>query len=161
MASGKEKNTGLIWILVGAGVILIGLAFIQKKPQENSVRMEATIPAVPSPSAEDMQKKALQMATSIDHVQIPVMVTSPSGEEGPFAIQVYSFQDKIKADIALSKLKEQGYPAYILVSDLGDKGIWHRVRIGSFKNEDEAQQLLQKIRDEFQSGIVVKQPLRF
>jgi cell division septation protein DedD len=52
-------------------------------------------------------------------------------------------------------LKEKGYKAYILVSDLGARGIWYRVRVGPFTDEAEARKTLESITQEFKSGIIV------
>ena len=59
------------------------------------------------------------------------IVTSPvNGKEEGITIQVYSFQDRNRAATALQTLKNSGYQAFLVVSDLGEKGVWYRVRSG-------------------------------
>ncbi len=58
-----------------------------------------------------------------DPVPPMAIVTSPvDGHEAGFTIQVYSFQDKNRAETALQALKNSGYQAFLIVSDLGEKG---------------------------------------
>jgi cell division septation protein DedD len=38
------------------------------------------------------------------------------------------------------KLRREGYQAYVLSSQIEEK-IWHRVRVGQFANQQEAQEL--------------------
>lgn len=82
----------------------------------------------------------------------PLKVTA---NKPAYAIQVYSFQDKKRAESALAKLKAKNYKGYIMESDLGQRGIWFRVRIGSFATEEEAKSLLDAIKTDFKSGIIV------
>ena len=72
-----------------------------------------------------------------------------------FAIQVFSFKDKVRADAALKQLKDKGYPAYVMMSDLGPRGVFYRVRVGSFVTEGEAEKSLEAVARDFKSGIIV------
>ncbi|MCD4786634.1 MAG: SPOR domain-containing protein, partial [Desulfobacterales bacterium] len=45
-------------------------------------------------------------------------------------IQVASLKDSKDADEMVARLKKKGYPAYRTSSNIPEKGIWHRVRIG-------------------------------
>lgn len=98
--------------------------------------------------------------TKQDPVTSPSIVTSPQdGKEAGFTIQVYSFQDQQRAAKALESLKASGYKAFQEVSDLGEKGVFYRVRIGGIKDEAQAQSTLLEIRKNYQSGFIVK-PLK-
>ena len=83
---------------------------------------------------------------------MPLQVLPPKDS---FAVQVYSFKDKARADAAIEKLKAKGYKSYIMVSDLGARGVWYRVRVGSFGTEEEARTELDAITVDFKSGIIV------
>jgi cell division septation protein DedD len=106
------------------------------------------------------QKSAVSVAAPVtekDPVPSPAIVTSPEhGKEAGFAVQIYSFKDQKKADVALANLKKDGYKAYVEISDLGEKGTWYRVRIGGLASEVEAKMLLETIRKSFNSGIIIK-----
>ena len=63
-------------------------------------------------------------------------------------IQVASFKDLKDADELVAKLEKRGYPAYSISCNIPDKGIWHRVRIGYFKDKAEAGSTLRKLKKE-------------
>ena len=63
-------------------------------------------------------------------------------------IQVASFKDSKDADEMVAKLRKKGYPAYRISSNIPEKGIWHRVRIGYFKDKAEAGSTLKNLKKE-------------
>ena len=73
-----------------------------------------------------------------------------------FTIQVYSFQDKNRAEASLQVLKNNGYKAFLAMSDLGKKGVWYRVRVGGIANEATATKMLDEIRKKYNSGFILK-----
>ena len=70
-------------------------------------------------------------------------------------IQVASLKDSKDADEMVAKLKKKGYPAYSISSNIPEKGIWHRVRIGYFKDKAEAGSTLNKLKKEKYGPILV------
>jgi len=48
----------------------------------------------------------------------------------------------------VARLKKKEYPAYRILSNIPEKGIWHRVRIGYFKDKAEAGGTLDKLKKE-------------
>ena len=141
-----DSSKGLWWVLVlvVAGVALF-LFSLQGKPQSpQSVSLQEVFKQRPAEGQKDP-------------VPSPAIVTNPeNGHEAGFAVQVYSFQDRSRADKALAQLKEAGYKAFMEVSDLGAKGTWYRVRIGSLENETQAKAMLEEIRKNYKSGFIVK-----
>ena len=84
-------------------------------------------------------------------------VVSPvNGHGAGLTIQVYSFQDRNMAEAALQALKNSGYQAFLVMSDLGEKGDWYRVRVGGIANEAEARKMLGEIRKNYNSGVILK-----
>lgn len=75
-----------------------------------------------------------------DRAQLP-----PSGERaeagsaGEFQIQVASFRDQGEADAYVGELRLRGHRAYREAARVPNRGIWHRVRIGPFKDKFKAQ----------------------
>lgn len=104
------------------------------------------------------QKSSVNAEAVKDPIPSPAIVTSPEhGKETGFSVQVYSFLDQKRADTALAKLKNAGYSnAYIEISDLGEKGTWYRVRIGSLGSNAQAEAMLEIIRKSFNSGFIIK-----
>ena len=139
----------MVLVLVAAGAVILFLSLKQNNPSSNNkVVMQEVFDQKPATGSPVVQK---------DPVPSPAIVTSPvQGKEAGFAVQVYSFKDEKRADAALENLKSKGFKAYIEISDLGEKGTWYRVRIGSLENEAEAKAMLETIRKNFKSGIIVK-----
>lgn len=134
------KNTWWIFLLIVAGGIIFFLSLHPNKPQsDQGVVLKDIFP-----------KKA-------DSVLPMAIVTSPvNGHEAGFIIQVYSFQDKNRAQTALQALKNSGYQAFLIISDLGEKGVWYRVRVGGIGDEAAARKMLDEIRKNYNSGVILK-----
>lgn len=151
----QSKNWRLPSLLVAVGLVIFFITFKQNTPSHKIVLQEVfaqkpfAAPTIPSGESPTIRK---------DPVPSPAIVASPGqGRQAGFAVQVYSFQNQKKADVALVNLKNSGYTnAYMIVSDLGEKGVWYRVRIGGLQSEDEAQVLLETIRKNYNSGFIIK-----
>lgn len=162
--AGKLKDTWFIWALLIVAAVFAVLAFSKSKPKEEAQTQDvladkaqpaqtAAAPAVgikPDHSPTDMKEIATKKAASA--VVMPPQQVTPTAS---FAVQVYSFKEKARAEAALKALKDKNFKAYIMVSDLGPRGIWYRVRVGSFDNEAEVQRALEAITKDFKSGIIV------
>ncbi len=156
MAADKSKEMWLIVALVVVAGVFAVMSFTKDKPKASSATSgDVLADKTPSPLKQDH--------TPEDQAAVTAMKVKPAIVEAPkvipsslsFAVQVYSFKDKARADAALEKLKAKGYKAYVMISDLGARGIWYRVRVGSFANEVEAKDSLDAIIAEFKSGIIV------
>ena len=150
------KNTWWIILLILAGGIIFFLSLHPNKPQNdqgvvlNDIFHQQVTNTVSSSVAVVPSKKA-------DPVPPMAIVTSPvDGHEAGFAVQVYSFQSKERAQTALQTLKASGYQAFLIMSDLGEKGLWYRVRVGGIANEAAARRMLDEIRKNYNSGIILK-----
>lgn len=150
--SNSNKSVWAIIILVVLGGVFLLLATKPNTVSSEKVTMENVVTqpvaSIPAKSLENQK----------DPVPSPAIVTSPDhGVEAGFAVQVYSFKDQKRANTALDNLKKNGYSnSYIEISDLGVKGTWYRVRIGGLKDETQATEMLESIRKNFNSGILVK-----
>jgi len=149
-----KNETWLIALIVIVAGVLVALSFTR-----NKAAMQAPAGTVadvknikPDHSAADMQKiSATQPSAAI--VEMPKTVFSREA----FAVQVFSFKEKGRADAALKLLRDKGYTAYIMMSDLGPRGVFYRVRVGSFASEAEAKKSLEAISRDFKSGIIVSE----
>ncbi len=151
-----KNETWLIALIVLVAGVLIVLSFSRNKPEKQvpaPVAVAADIKNIkPDHSTADMQKiSAAKPAPAI--VEMPKTVVSRDA----FAVQVFSFKEKGRADAALKLLKDKGYTAYIMMSDLGPRGVFYRVRVGSFASEAEAKKNLENISKDFKSGIIVSE----
>ena len=163
--SNPLKSVWLAVVLVAAGVVIFYLSFGQKQEQPQGVVLQEIFnqkPAAanggqfPAGMSAPAQVPAAE-AKSADPVKAPAIVTDPDhGHEAAYAVQVYSFQDKARAERALENLKSSGYKAFLVVSDLGEKGIWYRVRVGGLADEQAARAMLDDVRKNYKSGFIVK-----
>jgi cell division septation protein DedD len=136
------KNTWWIFLLIAAGGVILFLSLYANKPQSDQ--------GVVLNDLFHQPPKAGPVA--------PVVVeSSPVVRHGAgFTIQVYSFLDKDRAQAALQTLKNRGYQAFLMVSDLGKKRAWYRVRIGGIPDEAAARKMLDEIRQNYNSGFIVQ-----
>ncbi len=73
------------------------------------------------------------------------VVRVKSGQGGQFSVQVGAYPDVKEASYRVEEWKAKGYPAFMMIADLGEKGHWYRVRIGGFGSEGEAGTYLEDI----------------
>ena len=77
----------------------------------------------------------------------PTPAPAPAQADGQrFTVQVASYPEREMADEEVKKMKKLGYAAFIVSTDLADKGVWYRVRLGSFTNKAPADRLAGQLR---------------
>jgi DedD protein len=59
-------------------------------------------------------------------------------EKGKFTLQLSSFQDKQEAEAFLGSVKAAGYQAYVTEAEVSGKGTFYRVRLGTYRSLDAA-----------------------
>ncbi len=106
-----------------------------------------TIPVVPLPAGTLLtatpvttqpKDELSQMAAQVARVPQDA-APAPSGSEGGYLVQVASFKDQEDADEFVGELRRRGHKAFRVAANVPGRGIWHRVRIGSFKTRYEAE----------------------
>lgn len=70
-----------------------------------------------------------------------------SGEAARYAIQVGSFPNLDEANASVARWKERGYPAYMMIADIPDRGRWYRIRIGGFESRTDAEAYMNELTD--------------
>jgi len=77
--------------------------------------------------------------------------------KGPvYTVQIASVKELKSADKLVGDLVKKGYPAYRASGEVQGKGIWHRIRIGEFRERSEAEGLLASLGKDKIKGIIVK-----
>ena len=94
---------------------------IEKEPSV-ATKPKQTVPKQPQPKKE------------------PVSSAS-STPKARYTLQVASYPDKDGAEQDVKKLKQSGFAAFIVSADVPGKGVWYRVRLGSFSNKASAEKL--------------------
>ena len=64
-----------------------------------------------------------------------------------YTVQTASYPERQLAQDEVRRLKKRGFAAFIISSELSGKGVWHRVRLGSFSNKAAAEKLQKTIHE--------------
>jgi cell division septation protein DedD len=108
---------------------------------------KASAPSVREPEPSTTKQAAPKAASN----------TNPekASDTGYFAVQVASVQDLKGADKLVAELRDKGYHAYRVRSEVGGKGVWYRIRVGGFEDRNAAANMLKKLKDDKYGGMVV------
>ncbi|NIO05160.1 MAG: hypothetical protein GTN74_11285 [Proteobacteria bacterium] len=90
--------------------------------------------------AKEAKKRERTQGTDT-HVRVMKGQPKPQDQKSTpraYYVQVSSFRDEERARALAERLKKQGYPAEVVSKVVINRGIWHRVRMGPFRNESEA-----------------------
>lgn len=116
---------------------------VQLSPVDSTAKLElpgAQLPAgdllhstkvTTDPQDDLSQMAARRLAGESDEM-------APLGQQGGYEIQVASFGDPADADRFVDELRKRGHRAYRQAAYVPGRGLWHRVRVGSFKTKYEA-----------------------
>jgi DedD protein len=104
------------------------------------------LPVVPLPAGRLLESTKMSAAPrdeltelAADRAQLPPEgAKAAAGSAGNFQIQVASFADAVEADAYVSELRLRGHAAYREAARIPGRGLWHRVRIGPFKEKSKA-----------------------
>ncbi len=84
-----------------------------------------------------------------------VALAKPASSKIRYTIQVSSHQDRDSAEQDVKRLKQDGFAAFVVASEVSGKGKWFRVRVGSFTNKESAEKLQKDIRAKLGSETIV------
>lgn len=141
-SGGSSVFTGvLIGLIVGA-VLAVGVALWVTGNNPFKLKSSAPEPAKPAPAAA--APTTPDTAPSFDFYKVlpgdapNALPSKPDAAASPlFYLQAGAFQRPQDADNLKAQLALLGVEAVIQTSDLGDKGIFHRVRVGPIQTMDE------------------------
>lgn len=92
-----------------------------------------------------------------DSASVPVVEKpAPSAQPDKVYLQAGSYQNPSEADNLKARLALMGIEANVQRVDLGDKGVFYRVRLGSFPNGDAAETMRARLATEGIAANVVK-----
>lgn len=100
--------------------------------------------------------KVEQEKPEIDTESSP-KVEKPAKEKKPgiFTIQVASYRQATEADRMVRQLLSRGFPAYRSIGAIAGKGVWYRVRLGSYETRGDAGPMLEALGRENIKGMVL------
>ncbi|MBI2092017.1 MAG: SPOR domain-containing protein [Deltaproteobacteria bacterium] len=73
-----------------------------------------------------------------------IRMKSPVGSQ--YSIQVGSYPNMDEAAVKVDDWRNKGYPSFMMIADIPDRGRWYRVRIGGFATKEDAQGYLDKFK---------------
>jgi cell division protein FtsN len=116
---------------------------------ENPAAVAAPEPAAPAPAAEEART-----------VEKPAVTAKPASK-GAFVLQLQSLRDEKSARASWAHLTKRyaalsGHALDIEKADLGDKGVWYRVRAAGFATKAAAASTCAKLKSAGQDCIVKK-----
>jgi cell division septation protein DedD len=76
---------------------------------------------------------------------------------GTLTLQVASLRDSTGAAEMVSYLRSKGYSAYQVTAEVPGKGVYHRVRVGHFKDRSAARQTAAGLRQEELEPFIIKE----
>jgi len=131
---------------------------IELKPRPKTDEPPAPKPQVERPVADE--KEAKKEASAKPPAQRPEQKAPQTVKPAPvqaakkepasakasnskvrYTIQVAAYPDRGMAEDEVRGMKRRGYAAFVVATNLGDKGTWYRVRVGSFGNRQSAEKL--------------------
>ncbi len=169
VATAKRGNTRLIAVVLGGKTWKVRNLETRKaldlcfKETRGSMLAEAETPAPvvrarvvkesepkTRPAVVKAARRVPKTAKSAKPAQIAQTATfSKSRNASDHALQESSWKNIGEARVRAGALQKKGVPAHIVSVDLGDKGVWHRVMIGSFDNRKEAEQYKKTLAKQF------------
>jgi cell division protein FtsN len=82
----------------------------------------------------------------------PVKTAAPAASSGAFVLQIGAYKSEADASAAWKAYQAKhatllsGVSSSIQKADLGDKGVWYRLRAGSFADKDTAAALCERLK---------------
>jgi DedD protein len=132
-------------------------------------------PPKPEPKKADDGEKALAEATEdpaphpdgkVEEAAVPTRTSNKdaglkeaiaratakpeTAPNGPYTLQLSASQSKEEADSFAQHLRDKGYAPYIIQAQVPGRGLWYRVRMGSFASKDAANRYLVDFKRETQ-----------
>jgi cell division septation protein DedD len=86
------------------------------------------------------------IVTAENKPKAPAATHVSLSQGGDYTIQVGSSRSLEQATELKGRLSKKGYVVYVQTVDLSDKGTWHRVRVGNYRDKEGAERVASDIR---------------
>lgn len=113
---------------------------VLRKPPEKQleIKIDRTVPP---------QKKQSSVKANAALSKNETVIAAAPPVTGRFTVQIASYPERNIAEEEMKRMKKRGYAAFVVSSELPDKGTWYRVRLGSFTNKASAEKLVKELRE--------------
>jgi cell division septation protein DedD len=159
-AKGADPPLTFYETLPKGGKAIIGSGLNPKKGESTQPAKRAPVPPSAPPQQTAAQPPAKPDAGKTEERKEPGTAAAdqakktPAGDSAPapkqpgtpgkFCVQVASTQERKEAEALKARLTGKGLPAYILESNLKEKGTWFRIRVGKHLSQQAAGDLAGK-----------------
>jgi DedD protein len=106
---------------------------------------------IPAPS----QKTLIVPAPPRAQDNRAIVLTPPPRDLGAYTIQIGASPDRAEAQRLELKARAAGLKPYVVEANLGAKGTWYRVRVGSFSDKQRAARFRDDVERELRASAVV------
>lgn len=110
------------------------------EPQEELPYSENDQADVKGASVREQDKNTSNASSDASVIRVK------SGERARYSVQVGSYPTMQEATSTVEKWKGRGYPAYMMIADIPDRGRWYRVRMGGFENRSDASHYMKELK---------------
>ena len=123
-------------------------ALSRPKPAPTSAVAPSSEPPALTPKVEEKREPESRRAaaTADSKPKGPPVARAVLSQGGDYTIQVSSFRSMEQASELKGRLSKKGYAAYVQSVDLNDKGTWHRVRVGNYRDKEGAERVAGDLR---------------
>jgi len=98
----------------------------------------APAPAAPAPAAAAPTPPAAKEPAKDKESKETKEPNGGKEKKSKFTLQISSFQERAEADALIARLSGSGYKPYLVMSNVPDKGVFFRVRIGDYSARSDA-----------------------
>jgi len=134
------KNAGVTYENRQSAVVSSKSVTDQVPPKEKNAEIRP-VKAVASSPPKEAPVKTQKITAKREPMKAALSKTTLR-----YTVQIAAYQEKGMAEDEVRNMKKRGYAAFIASADLPGKGLWHRVRLGSFLNKAAAEKLQKDIR---------------
>ena len=127
-------------LVISTTMVVLLVLWTQDLPVNNKPLVADTDPRI-NPDIHNTDSNSQKTA----EIEVDMETDSPSESSNFFSIQVAAFSDVEGAEVTRRDLASKGYTVRIGQSVSGD-GIWYRVLVGQFSNEQDAIAFMEKLR---------------
>ena len=118
------------------------------RPKPASTPEVASLSEPPAVKVEEKREPEPRrpVVTAEPKPKTPTATRVSLSQGGDYTIQVGSSRSLEQATDLKGRLSKKGYVVYVQTVDLSDKGTWHRVRVGNYRDKEGAERVATDIR---------------
>jgi cell division septation protein DedD len=114
-------------------------------PEEIPYAENASVAAAPAQTPQlDVREENKGTETASSSASV---IRVKSAEGSRYSVQIGSYPTMQEATATVEKWKTKGYPAYMMIADIPDRGRWYRVRMGGFQARSDATHYMKELKN--------------